>query len=85
MTVVWWRTGLSGATLEKETSQSDGQTTIGNRKSSDTSGCPVSLKIGKFFGFLVEKATTPKTFGAIKGAHRRPLLVHKHSKSTLQL
>jgi hypothetical protein len=43
--------------------------TVGNRDSSGAPDCPVSSQTGKFFGFLMEKATSPLALEAIK----RPL------------
>jgi hypothetical protein len=70
-----WRIGLSGATLEKETDQSDRRATVAGRISSSAPDCPISLQTGNFFSFLVEKATGPRPLGAIKGVPRFPLQV----------
>jgi hypothetical protein len=40
---VWWCTGLSGATPEKETTQSDRRATISNQDTSGAPDSPVSL------------------------------------------
>jgi hypothetical protein len=42
----------------------------------------VRPQIGKFCGFQIKEATTPRLLGAIKGHHRRLQLVPKYFKST---
>jgi hypothetical protein len=45
--------------------------TIVGQESSGAQDCPVSPQTGKFFSFLVEKASAPRTLRSIKGAPRR--------------
>jgi hypothetical protein len=64
--VVQWRTRLSSAMMEKETSKLDHQATVVGRKSNDAPDYPVSPQTEKFSIFLVEKATTPMPLGLKK-------------------
>jgi phosphopantothenate synthetase len=68
---IQWHIGLSSATPEKETAQSSHRAIFGSRESSGAPDCLVSPQRGKFFRYLVEKATTPWPLRAIKEAPGR--------------